>query len=180
MQAPIGGDPYHPHFIVVTDQDLKKRVADLYRKASGPYAEQMEADALRGADPSQVDAIKRAIEAGRRYDDTMHLFPALVIVAVGGRYEGASVSELAGVYGSVLPAAWSFMLALRSRKLGAVWTTLHLDHEAETANVLGIPEDVTQLVLFTVGYYKGANFKPASRPPARDHIHWDRWGNQAG
>ena len=37
----------------------------------------------------------------------------------------------AGLMGSVIPAVWSFQLALRSRGLGSVYTTLHLRCEAE-------------------------------------------------
>ena len=42
-------------------------------------------------------------------------------------------------YGSILPAFWSFMLAARARGLGTAWTTLHLMHEAEIAELLGVP-----------------------------------------
>ena len=81
------------------------------------------------------------------------------------------------MYGSVLPVAWSFMLALRARGLGSCWTTLHLQYEREAAAELGIPEDVTQTVLLPVGYYTGDDFGPAHRPPAERFIHWNGWGD---
>ena len=53
----------------------------------------------------------------------------------------------AGAYGSILPAVWSFQLALRSRGLGSVFTTLHLPHADQAAELLGIPAGVTQAAL---------------------------------
>jgi hypothetical protein len=39
--------------------------------------------------------------------------------------------------GSIIPAAWSFMLAAWARGLGSTWTAFHLRHEREAAEVLG-------------------------------------------
>ncbi len=76
----------------------------------------------------------------------------------------------------MLPAVWSFMLALRLHGLGSAWTTLHLTSEREAAELLGIPFDsVTQVGLFPVAYTVGTEFKPAKRIPASEVIRWDRW-----
>jgi nitroreductase len=75
-----------------------------------------------------------------------------------------------------MPAAWSFLLALRSRGLGSVWTTLHLFKEADVAALLGIPDNMTQVALFPVAYTKGTEFKPATRPPAEEITYFDTWG----
>jgi nitroreductase len=80
------------------------------------------------------------------------------------------------MYGSIIPAAWSFMLALRSRGLGSVWTTLHLVKEKEAADLLGIPDTVTQVALLPVAYTTGGDFKPAQRPPVEGITYWDAWG----
>ena len=107
----------------------------------------------------------------------MHEVPVLIIVSIEWRVEVASSSELSAIYGSILPAAWSLMLALRSRGLGSAWTTLHLDYEAEVAALLGMPEDLTQAVLLPVAYFKGKDFKPARRVPGRQRTYWNTWGN---
>ena len=67
----------------------------------------------------------------------------LLIPCLWGRLDNASVVEGAGAWGSLLPAVWSFMLALRERGLGSAWTTIHLmnDGEREVAEILGIPYD---------------------------------------
>lgn len=90
-------------------------------------------------------------------------------------YPSASHAQL---YGSILPAAWSMMLALRSRGLGSAWTTLHLMYEEEAAVVLGIPSNIAQCALLPIAYYTGTDFKPAKRLSQRDATHWNSWGTR--
>ena len=78
-----------------------------------------------------------------------------------------------------MPAVWSFALALRSRGLGSVWTTLHLAYEREVAELLGIPDNVTQVALLPVAYTIGQDFKPAARPPIERFASWNRYGDSA-
>jgi nitroreductase len=76
----------------------------------------------------------------------------------------------------MLPAVWSLMLALRTRGLGAAWTSVHLRHERQAAEVLGIPYDrYTQGGLFPIAYTIGTDFRPAPRRPLSEIIHWERW-----
>ena len=80
------------------------------------------------------------------------------------------------MYGSVIPAAWNFMLAARARGLGTAWTTLHVMHEQEIAELLGIPyETHMQVALIPIAYTKGTDFKPAYRPPVEGVMHVDQW-----
>jgi nitroreductase len=109
----------------------------------------------------------------------MHEAPVFVIACIDGRFEHEPPFAQASMYGSILPAAWSFMLALRSRGLGTAWTTLHLMYEQETAQLLGIPASVTQAALFPVAYYTGDDFKPAKRIDSRPLVHWDAWGRHS-
>jgi len=106
----------------------------------------------------------------------LHEVPTLVIACIEGRCETAGVFVQASLYGSILPAVWSFMLALRARGIGACLTTDHLLFEAEAARILGIPETVTQVALLPVAYFTGTDFKPAKRLAARERTHWNRWG----
>ena len=101
-----------------------------------------------------------------------------MIPCLEGRPDGYYVGMQASYLGSLLPAVWSFMLALRSRGLGSAWTTLHLigDGEKQAADLLGIPfEDFAQGGLFQVAYTVGTNFKPAKRLRAEQLTHWDTW-----
>ena len=82
----------------------------------------------------------------------------------GGRTDHAPVVAQASRWGSIILAAWSFMLAARARGLGSVWTTFHLRHEREAAELLGIPfDEVMQAALIPVAYSIGTYFDP---PPA--------------
>ena len=95
---------------------------------------------------------------------------------IEGRVEGQANLAMAGLYGSILPAAWSFMLAARLRGLGSVYTTLHLAYEREVAELLGLPfERVTQAALLPVAYYTGEDFQRAPRIPLEGILHWDQW-----
>jgi nitroreductase len=77
--------------------------------------------------------------------------------------------------GSILPAVWSFQLALRARGLGSTFTTLHLRRADEAAELLGIPAHIMQVGLVPVGYTIGTDFRPAQRPPLEGIMHWEQW-----
>jgi nitroreductase len=82
------------------------------------------------------------------------------------------------MWGSLLPAVWSFMLALRERGLGSAWTTIHMMRggEQQAAELLGIPyEKVSQAGLFPIAYTQGTDFKLAKRQPLAEIVHWDGW-----
>ena len=100
--------------------------------------------------------------------------PVLVIGAISAT-EAELAGNQAGLWGSLLPAAWSLALALRARGLGTTWTTLHLRYEREVADLLGLPDDVRQGVLLPVAYTKGTDFRPARRLPAAQVTHWNSW-----
>ena len=108
--------------------------------------------------------------------DHLHEVPVHVIPCIEGRVENAGVVAQASIYGSILPAAWSFMLAARARGLGMAWTSLHLIRERDVAKLLGIPDGVTQTALLPVAYYKGKDFRRAKRIPSRELTSWNNWG----
>jgi nitroreductase len=106
----------------------------------------------------------------------IHQVPVLVVPCVEGRLEDLPANRQASKWGSIGPATWSFMLAARARGLGTCWTTFHLAHEREAAELLGIPYDsVTQTALIPVAYTKGTGFRPGPRKPLREVAHWDAW-----
>ena len=160
-QAPTGLADENWRFLVVTSAERKLAIAEVYRRA----LDQMEA--ARG-EPAK--ATQRALA------DRLHEIPALILVCAEGRPPDASPPMQVGFYGSILPAAWSLMLALRARGLGSTWTSLHLLYESEVALVLGIPEGVSQTVMLPVAYTRDAVLKPAQRKPAREVTFWDHWG----
>jgi nitroreductase len=175
VQAPTGSNAQGWHWVVVTDDDLKAQIAEHYAAGFDPYfasaGASYDADDPRGQRQAAVSSSARYLR------DHFHEVPAMLIPCQWGRIpEGAPSIAHAGYWGSLLPAVWSFMLALRSRGLGSAWTTLHLVREREVADLLGIPyESCTQAGLFPIAYTKGTDFKKASRIPASEVTHWNGW-----
>jgi nitroreductase len=170
QQAPTGSYAQDWHFVVVTDPELRAGLAELWRKGGEKYLGRL-------GDPAEIPGMMGRVLGGVFHlRDHLHEVPVHVIPCIEGRTEGKSVFAQASRWGSVMPAAWSFMLAARSRGLGSVWTSFHLAHEQEAAELLGIPYDeVMQAALIPVAYTIGTEFKPAKRAPLETMVHWDRW-----
>jgi nitroreductase len=168
QQAPTASYSQNWHFVVVTDAGKRAAIAELWRQVAYPYLE-------RGDGPREGQ-LARIGEAVAHLAEHLHEVPVFVIPCLQGRYEGKSNALVASMYASIIPAAWSFMLAARSRGLGTVWTTFHLMHEEAVATILGIPYDeVTQIALIPVAYSIGTDFKPGKRKPLDTMIHWESW-----
>jgi nitroreductase len=179
LQAPTGSNQQGWHFVVVTDAAKRQGLADLYRKAFEMYANAPEAMRPRiPADDPRFAQTERIIDSAAYLAEHMHEAPVMVIPCIEGRIENAGVLAQASIYGSILPAAWSFMLALRARGLGTAWTTLHLMFEQDAAALLGIPATITQTALFPVAHVRGSEFKPAKRLPPEGRTHWNTWGTR--
>jgi nitroreductase len=168
VQAPTSTNTQNWHFVVVTDAGVRAALAELYRAVWTSYA---------GASPYEEGASETGHETGSRYLAAhLHEVPVHVVPCIEGRPEGRSASDLAAFYGSIIQAGWSFQLAARARGLGSVWTTYHLDREAEAAEILGIPyESVAQVALIPVAHTIGTEFRPARRKPLEEVVHWDGW-----
>jgi len=177
MQAPTGTNAQNWAFVVITDPAKKKFIADAYRSGGAMMAGSGYPPPLEPGDPRE-HVMPKVMESAGYLGEILEQVPVFVIACVRGRVESVPmVIAQASTYGSILPAAWSFMLALRSRGLGTAWTTIHLFQEQAISELLGIPDDWTQTVLFPVAYYMGDDFKPAHRLPSDTMTHWDSWGS---
>jgi nitroreductase len=177
IQAPSGSNRQGWHFVVVTDAEKRQVIADYYRQAFKQYLvrnEQAELEPLR-AQRTEPSTDKRVLKSAIYLSQNLHRVPVHIIPCIEGRVEEAGVMAQASLYGSILPATWSLLLALRARGLGSAWTTLHLAHEAAISELLGIPPTVTQAALLPVAYFTGDDFKPAPRRPVAEVTHWDHW-----
>ena len=169
IQAPTGGNTQGWRWIVVTDAELRAQLAELYRDIARPYL----AAGLGGGEVP--DQQQRVIDSATYLAETLQDVPVHVIPCLYGDLEGQPNFAAAGAYGSILPAVWSFQLALRSRGLGSVLTTLHLPHADRAAALLGIPDGVSQVALVPVAYFTGDDFKPALRRPMEEITYWNGW-----
>lgn len=175
-QAPTGRNRQRWHFLVVTDHERRREVADIFRRAlaTGGGRPPTARDLPRMyAHPGSMERISDGV---RHLYDNIDRVPAFVVPAVEGRTDGASVLDQSMTWGSILPAVWSFMLAARARGLGTVWTTAQGPLERELAEVLGVPYDDVMLAAFLpLAFTIGTGFKPARRVPRDEVLHWDRW-----
>jgi nitroreductase len=169
MQAPTSSNAQDWRWLVITDPAKRAAIADIYRSIGERYLPQM---AASEADPQTQRVLGSAISL----TDTLADVPVHVIPCLQRRFDGNDLIVASSAWASIIPAGWSFMLALRSRGLGSVWTTMHLARERDVAELLGIPDTVTQAALFPVAYTIGTDFQPASRPPAETVTYWDGWG----
>jgi nitroreductase len=164
IQAPTGSNRQGWHWLVVTDDDKRAALADMYRQGFGPYMDR----ARRGSEPLTRVGESALWLAEHLQDVPVHVIPCIEDYTKGNAH--------GGVWASIYPAVWSLQLALRSRGLGSVLTTLHLPRAQEAAELLGIPEGVLQAGLLPVAYYTGDDFKPARRRPVEDVTSWNTWG----
>jgi nitroreductase len=174
LQAPSGSNRQGWHWVVVTDADRRSAIGEVYRRAVEGYLASPGFAGRLFADDAERSAVQQRLGESVRYLGE-HLGEVPVLVLPCLRARSLPAGNQAGLWGSILPAAWSFMLAARARGLGTAWTTLHLAYEDEVARILGVPGDVRQAVLIPTAYYTGETFRPAHRGRLDEVLHVDRW-----
>jgi nitroreductase len=169
MQAPTASNAQDWRWVVVTDADKRAAIAEIYRSVGAEYL-------THAASTESDPQTRRVYESALGLTEVLGDVPVHVIPCLESRFDGADQLVSASAWASIIPAGWSFLLALRSRGLGSVWTTMHLAKEREVGALLGIPATATQAALFPVAYTIGTDFRPASRPPAETVTFWNTWG----
>jgi len=182
VQAPTGSNAQGWQFVFVTDPVKRAAIGDFYQQAFSIYRDMPVAIHKLHADSSDGELTASQTRSASSADflaDNMGKAPVLMIPCIAGRTDneaGANVLSQTAALGSIIPAAWNFMLAARARGLGSAWTTLHLMHEKAIADLLNIPfDDFMQVALIPLAYTRGTNFKPAYRPPVENIMHVNSW-----
>ncbi len=176
LQAPTGSNSQGWQWIMVTDPATKQSLADIYRENFAEYAKVAQSNSYEEGD-LRHEQRDRVTSSAMHLVENFHRVPVMMVPCITGDLDRAPTFFAASAWGSLLPAVWSFMLAARERGLGTAWTTIHLmrDGDKKTAELLGIPDGVTQAGLFPIAYTIGTDFKPAKRLPLDPILHWDRW-----
>lgn len=177
FQAPTGSNAQGWYFIVITDPETRRRLAEVYRRGAELLVQTHYAHVSYPPEDPRARQFPRMVESGFHLYEHLAEVPVLIVPCVEGRPEAAGLVWQATLYGSIFPAVWSLMLALRARGIGACLTTDHLFFEREAAEILGVPDTVTQVALLPIAYFTGADFKPAKRLPAAERTYWNRWGS---
>lgn len=187
-QAPSGGNTQTWRWMVVRDPEKRRTIGQLYSEVFDDYI--AAATKVLGEErtrQSYGDPGTKLL-AERLGDVPVHIIPcsfgrpeqlAASLAAADPELGITANFAASSFYASVWPAAWSLMLALRARGLGSSITTLHLLAEQRSAEILGIPDHVTQLGLLPVAYYTGTTFGAGLRRPATEVTYWDTWGTSA-
>ena len=174
LQAPSGSNRQGWHWMVITDENSRRVIGDYYRQAVASYLKSSGSASALFVDDQERSAVQRRVEDSVAYlGEHMGEVPVLVIPCI--RAPRLSAGSQARLWGSLLPAAWSYMLAARARGLGTAWTTLHLRYEKEISELLGVPADIRQGALIPTAYYTGTTFRRAKRIPLDNVVHFDRW-----
>ena len=167
-QAPTAGNAQTWRWVIVTDPRVRKQVADLYRSLNEPIVDGQLAAARESRE-------RRRLESVRYLIDHLHEVPVHTLAFILDESIESAPVPAAVLYGSIFPAIWSFQLALRSRGLGT--TPLYVADEASVAHAMNAPPSARLASLLPVAYYRGTEFKPASRRPLEDVLFWNRWDN---
>ena len=176
QQAPSASDRQNFHFLVVTDAARRATLGDLYRHGLEIYKREARSLYNEKRDTLQDETRRlRLLSSLEHLASHINEVPVHVIPCVQGSLEVDQPAAVAALMASVIPAAWSFMLAARARGLGTCWTTLHLHSATETARLLGIPSGLVQVGLVPTAYTLGDGFRTASRRPLSEIVHWESW-----
>jgi nitroreductase len=170
QQAPSAGSMVGAlRWVIVRDAGLRAGIADRVRASAAQVF-------ARYGDLPDTPTLRSA----RHLLDNLHRVPVLAIPCLPGRPPAGNAAQLSSFYGSAYPTVWSFQLALRLHGLASSMCAYHLlSHEAEVADLLGIPADTTQITLLAVARSTQPDFHPAARPPVTDITYVDHWGTPA-
>jgi nitroreductase len=166
IRAPSGGNVQPWNFIVVRDRAKKEKIGAWYleawQKTYGPAREAMRADPNMSRTYNSADYLAN------------HIADVPVLIFAVTRKDQMRQGPVAGA--SIYPAVQNLMLAARALGLGTTLTTLHMLHEDDVKQLLGIPEDRSTMAMIPVGWPKG-KFGEASRLPVEKVTYWESWGD---
>ena len=178
LQAPTGSLRQDWHFVVSTDRDQCREVGTIYQEVWTKMVtdDYLNASASRPGEKGDQASWLNMMGSARHLAETFPEVPAIFVPCISGRLEGADAMTQAVKWGSVIQAAWSFMLAARNRGLGTCWTTVHLQREEDVADILGIPfASIQQVALSPVAHTVGTSFKSGRRKPSAEFVHFNGW-----
>lgn len=178
LHAPNGSNQQAWRWMVVTDPSLRARIAELYRQT---YLDKVGGQLIADLMPSGTSEAK-LMSSTEFLVENLAKVPVLVIPCYEPSYPRTGGDEsfyLATLYGSIFPAVWNFQLALHSRGYGTCITTMHLEHESEIGELLGIPSTFVQGCLLPVArLHTGRTFAPTPRRDLDEVIAVNEWGRQ--
>ena len=167
VRAPSPGNRQTWRFIVVRDEEKKRRLGEWYLQAWR---------ATVGSDNPDPATLTQPYRLGYELGARMGDIPVVIVACVQhaeGWDGGSGIVDGASIY----PAAQNLMLAARALGLGTVLTTMHRRYEQQIKEFLGIPAHVETAALIPLGYPgEGQRFGGSIRKPVADVTFYDSWG----
>ena len=161
IKAPSGGVRQGWSFVVIRDQETRRKIGDIYRTGAKFVIR-----------PDMTPQQLKVYGAAQHLEDHIEDVPVLILACIQG--DPASTTWGASIY----PAVQNILLAARALGLGSVLTTRHRRFEEEIKQLLGIPEDVVTAALIPIGFpAEGSRYGPTRRRPLQEVAFNDRWGN---
>ena len=119
LQAPSASNMQYWHFVVVTDPGDRATIGDYYLRSHTDYlAGKQAAGNPYADDPERTATHARIKDSSTHLAEVMGRVPVLVIPCIDAGTEALPAENQSALWGSVLPAAWSYLLAARARGLG--------------------------------------------------------------
>ncbi|MDX8030718.1 nitroreductase family protein [Lentzea sp. BCCO 10_0856] len=166
QQAPSGGNVQPTRYLVVTDPDLRAEVGKLYRSAFTRYTE---------VAPERTDAAGVRIERSANHlAEHLATVPVIVFFLMPRLPSLVQGIDIGPVHASVYPAVQNFCLAARALGLGTTLTTVIRVHQAETLDLLGVPDRWEIAALVPLGHPAG-KFSVAARRDVAELTSFNRW-----
>lgn len=161
IKAPSGGVRQGWSFIVIRDQETKRKIGEFYRAGDG-----------FSITPDMTGQERRVYASAQYLEDHMEDVPVFILACIQ-----ANVStNFSGA--SIYPAVQNILLAARGLGLGSCMTTRQMRFEEEIKRLLNIPEDVATAALLPIGFpAEGVGYGPTRRRALEEVAFEEGWGN---
>lgn len=160
IRAPSAINGQFARFVVVTEPEKRRRLAELYLDAQQESYNNPSAAGTEWLRGQEAGIVEKAAKFAREIGDV----PVFIIVC----------STQRGVSHSIYPAVQNLLVAARSLGLGTVLTTLHTFRADEVRAVLGIPDEVHIVCGIPMGW-PAVPFGPVRRRPLSEVCFWNEW-----
>ena len=179
--APSGGNRQGAHVIVIRDNDMKRKIADIAPFAAKKYRAQQKA----GESPwntiqkSQLsDSDIEAVPIPKMLTEPIAQAPVVLVVGVDLRVVASMDQELrrVGVVSgaSIYPFVWNILLAARNEGYGGTITTMAISEEPSLCEILDIPSYMAVAAIIPLGRPSKILTK-LRRQEVEEFTHLEKW-----
>ncbi len=174
--APSGSNAQPWEFVIVRDAEMRRTIQRIYEALWGPYKEN---SIIRGRTTLSARA-QKALAAGDGFAASLAIVPVHVFIFLDRpkmrvpRGTPEDLFNFGATYGSMFPAIELMMLSARALGIGTAMTTMLSSREAETKQLLGVPEEYQLIALVPMGY-PADGFKRPFRKPLWPRMHDGKW-----